>query len=64
MTAYKLIRIKDDKKEKKDQKDETKDGASKQDSNDKMQDLIIQSNLLSGGIENRFLTLFSPEAQL
>jgi hypothetical protein len=36
MTAYKLIRIKDDKKEKKDQKDEKKDGASKQDSNDKM----------------------------
>jgi len=36
MTAYKLIRIKDDKKEKKDQKDENKEGASKQDSNDKM----------------------------
>jgi hypothetical protein len=28
-----------------------------------MQDLIIQSNLLSGGIENRFLSLFSSEAQ-
>ena len=24
--------------------------------------MIIQSNLLSGGIENRFLTLFSPDA--
>lgn len=28
-----------------------------------MQDLIVQSNLLSGGIENRFLHLFSQEAQ-
>lgn len=28
-----------------------------------MHDLIIQSNLLSGGIENRFLHQFSQEAQ-
>ena len=28
-----------------------------------MQDLIVQSNLLSGGIENRFLTLFSNDTQ-
>jgi hypothetical protein len=27
-----------------------------------MQDLIIQSNLLSGGIENRYVSLFSEEA--
>ena len=26
-----------------------------------MQDLIIQSTLLSGGIENRFISLFSQE---
>ena len=28
-----------------------------------MQELIIQSNLLSGGIENRFINLFSSESQ-
>lgn len=28
-----------------------------------MQDLIIQSNLLSGGIESRFITLFSSDVQ-
>jgi hypothetical protein len=33
----------------------------KESSNEKMQDLIIQSNLLSGGIENRFITLFSAD---
>ena len=58
MTAYKLIKVKDEKEvDKKDSKDVVLE-------NDKMHDLIIQSNLLSGGIENRFLNLFSPEAQL
>jgi hypothetical protein len=54
MSAYKLIKVKQVEKdaEKKDEK-----------ASDKMQDLIVQSNLLSGGIENRFLTLFSSEAQ-
>jgi hypothetical protein len=52
MTAYKLIRIKDE-------KDVAKAAEKDQ---DKMQDLIIQSNLLSGGIENRYITLFSSEA--
>lgn len=28
-----------------------------------MEDMIVQSNLLSGGIENRFITLFSNEGQ-
>lgn len=59
MTAYKLIKVKDEKESEKDkEKKETKDTSS-----DKMHDMIIQSNLLSGGIENRFLTLFSEEAQ-
>ena len=58
MTAYKLIKVKDEKESEKDkEKKETKDTSS-----DKMHDMIIQSNLLSGGIENRFLTLFSEEA--
>jgi len=51
MTAYKLIRVKDVEK---DQENKEKDSQS-----EKMQDLIVQSNLLSGGIENRFLHLFS-----
>ena len=55
-TAYKLIRISKDEKE----NPEKKEG---KESENKMQDLIIQSNLLSGGIENRFLNLFSSEAQ-
>lgn len=58
MTSYKLIKVKDDKDQ---QKQQDKEGDKKEDT--KMQDLIIQSNLLSGGIENRFITLFSPEAQ-
>ena len=58
MTAYKLIKVKDEKESDKDK--EKKD--SKESSSDKMHDLIIQSNLLSGGIENRFLSLFSEEA--
>lgn len=54
MTAYKLIKVKEAEKgdqEKKEGKEPTQ--------SEKMQDLIVQSNLLSGGIENRFLTLFS-----
>ena len=53
MTSYKLIRVKEEKE------GDKKEAAP----NDKMQDLIIQSSLLSGGIENRFITQFSPEAQ-
>ena len=53
MTAYKLIKVKETEKEKDPEKKE------KESANEKMQDLIIQSNLLSGGIENRFVTLFS-----
>jgi hypothetical protein len=53
MTAYKLVKVKETEKDK-DKKDKEKDSQ-----NEKMQDLIIQSNLLSGGIENRFLSLFS-----
>jgi hypothetical protein len=55
MTAYKLIKVKEVEKDQ-----EKKD---KETQNEKMQELIIQSNLLSGGIENRFLTLFSQDAQ-
>jgi hypothetical protein len=54
MTAYKLIKVKETEKESKDQ-----DKKEKESANEKMQDLIIQSNLLSGGIENIFITLFS-----
>ena len=56
-TAYKLIKVKDaekDKKEKEDKKDQ-------KDAPEKMHDLILQSKLLSGGIENRFVRIFSPE---
>ena len=42
MTAYKLIRVKDVEK---DQENKEKESQS-----EKMQDLIVQSNLLSGGI--------------
>jgi hypothetical protein len=62
MTAYKLIKVKDEKDSDKEKQDAAKKD-SKENSSDKMHDLIIQSNLLSGGIENRFLTLFSDEAQ-
>lgn len=55
MTAYKMIKVKEVEK---DQEKKEKESA-----NEKMQDLIIQSNLLSGGIENRFVTLFSTEMQ-
>ena len=56
MTAYKLIKVKDEKDQENKDKEKDKDS-------EKMQDLIIQSNLLSGGIENRFITLFSQDAQ-
>lgn len=62
MTAYKLIKVKDEKDQ--DKKDKEKSTDKDSTSHDKMQDLIIQSNLLSGGIENRFITLFSNEAQV
>jgi hypothetical protein len=55
MTAYKLIKVKEVEKDQEKKEKETV--------NEKMQDLIIQSNLLSGGIENRFVTLFSSETQ-
>ncbi|CDW73494.1 UNKNOWN [Stylonychia lemnae] len=55
MTAYKLIKVKEV------EKDQEK--KEKESQNEKMQDLIVQSNLLSGGIENRFLTLFSQDSQ-
>lgn len=54
MTAYKLVKVKETEKD--------KDKKEKESQNEKMQDLIIQSNLLSGGIENRFLSLFSQES--
>lgn len=55
MSAYKLIKVKEVEK---DQEKKDKESPS-----EKMQDLIIQSNLLSGGIENRFITLFSNDTQ-
>jgi len=52
MTSYKLMKVKEvEKDQEKKEKEQTQ--------SEKMQDLIIQSNLLSGGIENRFITLFS-----
>jgi len=51
-TAYRLIKFKDESAEKKD-----KEGNP----TEKMQDLIVQSNLLSGGIEQRFIGSFSAE---
>ena len=56
MTAYKLIKVKEVEK---DQEKKEKEASQ----SEKMQDLIVQSNLLSGGIENRFLTLFSADTQ-
>mmetsp|Transcript_44297 Transcript_44297/g.32302 ORF Transcript_44297/g.32302 Transcript_44297/m.32302 type:complete len:140 (+) Transcript_44297:1681-2100(+) len=53
-TAYRLIKFKDESAEKKD-----KEGNP----TEKMQDLIVQSNLLSGGIEQRFIGSFSAETQ-
>ena len=59
MTAYKLIKVKENEKPGDQEKKE-----KEQSPNEKMQDLIIQSNLLSGGIESRFLNLLSQDAQL
>lgn len=58
MTSYKLIKVKESDASSKDQQDK-----KEKEANEKMQDLIIQSNLLSGGIENRFITTFSTEVQ-
>jgi hypothetical protein len=58
MISYKLVKVKDEKEEKKD-----KDQKAEAENNAKMQDLIIQSNLLSGGIENRFVASFSDDAR-
>ena len=55
MIAYKLIKVKEVEK---DQEKKDKESPS-----EKMQELIIQSNLLSGGIENRFVVLFSNDVQ-
>ncbi len=58
-TAYKLIKVK-----KEEEKKEKEEGASNtKEEIEKMHDLIIQSNLLSGGIENRNIHLFSAESQ-
>lgn len=51
MISYKLIKVKDGEK--------TSEKKEKESPHEKMQELIIQSNLLSGGIENKFITLFS-----
>lgn len=59
-TAYKLIKVKEEKDEK---KEGDKAGKESNDAQEKMHDLIIQSNLLSGGMENRFVNLFSAESQ-
>lgn len=55
MIAYKLVKVKEAEKD--------SEKKEKESPNEKMQELIIQSNLLSGGIENRFITLFSPDTQ-
>lgn len=55
MTAYKLIKVKESEKD--------PEKKEKESQNEKMQELIVQSNLLSGGIENRFLSLFSQDSQ-
>jgi len=52
MISYKLIKVKEVEKD--------QDKKDKESASEKMQDLVIQSNLLSGGIENRFVTQFSP----
>ena len=46
-----------EKEEKKDKEESAKEEI------EKMHELIIQSNLLSGGIENRSIRLFSAESQ-
>jgi hypothetical protein len=57
-TAYKLIKVK-----KEDEKKEKEEGATNsKEETEKMHELIIQSNLLSGGIENRNIHLFSAES--
>lgn len=57
-TAYKLIKVK-----KEEEKKDKEEGASNsKEEIEKMHDLIIQSNLLSGGIENRNIHLFSAES--
>lgn len=57
-TAYKLIKVvKEEKEENKDKEESAKEEI------EKMHELIIQSNLLSGGIENRSIHLFSAESQ-
>lgn len=55
MTAYKLIKVKESEKD--------PEKKEKESQNEKMQELIVQSNLLSGGIENRFLSVFSSDSQ-
>ena len=55
MVAYKLIKVKEVEKD--------QDKKDKESPSEKMQELIISSNLLSGGIENRFVVLFSNEVQ-
>ena len=58
-TAYKLIKVK-----KEEEKKDKEEGASNsKEEIEKMHDLIIQSNLLSGGIENRNIHLFSEDSQ-
>jgi DNA-binding transcriptional regulator GbsR (MarR family) len=57
-TAYKLIKVK-----KEEEKKEKEEGAANaKEEIEKMHELIIQSNLLSGGIENRNIHLFSTES--
>jgi hypothetical protein len=54
--AYNLIKVKETEKDQEKEKDKKKES-----DDEKMENLIIQSNLLSGGIENRFVTLFSVD---
>ena len=53
MTAYKLVKVKSDQA--------SVEAADK--AKDDSHDLIVQSNLLSGGIEHRFINTFSQETQ-
>ena len=54
MTAYKLMKVKED------PVDADKD---KKPPKDSQYDMIIQSNLLAGGLQTRFLNFFSGESQ-
>jgi len=56
--AYKLIKVKEDVKE-----GDAVPEVSKKSQKESAYDLIIQSDLLSGGIQSKYLNVFSADAQ-